>query len=616
MIRLRSGDRLSRRRLLQFWAVGIAASLLVTTVSALGYLEFLQVRGLELLLRLRGASYPSDVVIVAIDDAAFAALGRRQPISRAYLARVIRGLQRSGAAVVGVDVTLASATDVEEDRALAEAISAFADATGSRVVLAEPATPPSGPLADPALHYRVLRGSPTFPKDDDDAVRRIALVIPGRATVQPSFALAVGVRLAGLDASGLATLVALRPVAVIPVPVIHPRRTIRVGPRELWPVNFVGPGGKSFLTIPADTMAAFADPGVEIETTDNPLRGRVALIGGTFAESQDFVRTPYGRMAGVEVHANAVHMLITGKLVEPAGWGVALGVQVGVALTAALVFVVLRPIVATIVCVVGALALGVPASLLAFDRGGYWVDFVLPVLATCLMGLGSDVLARLRFRNTFGRYVSREVMAKILRDGHDLAPERREVSILFSDLRGFTTLSESMRAEALAAHLNEYFEAMTAAIFARRGLINNFIGDGVMAVFAAPVEDPDHAVHAVEAALDMEAALRRLNRRWQAQGLPALRMGIGINTGSVFAGNVGGGAQIKYTMIGDPVNVAARVESLNKELGSTVLVTEETRRLLGTRFDLKDRGSVHVKGREQRVHVYEVVLAHGENGDG
>jgi adenylate cyclase len=251
--------------------------------------------------------------------------------------------------------------------------------------------------------------------------------------------------------------------------------------------------------------------------------------------------------------------------------------------------------------------LGVPASYLAFSRGGYWVDFMLPVLATVLLGLGAEALARRRFREAFTRYVSREVADRIQADPASLAGERRVVSILLSDLRGFTTLSESMPPEQMAVRLTEYFDAMTAVIFAHRGMVNDFVGDAIMAFFGAPLDDPDHALHAVESAVAMERTVRELTRRWEAAGLPILKMGIGIHTGQVFAGNVGGTGKVKYAVVGDAVNVAARVEGLNKEFGTVMLVTEATRLAVGDRLEVNDRGPISVKGRREPVHVFELL---------
>ena len=155
--------------------------------------------------------------------------------------------------------------------------------------------------------------------------------------------------------------------------------------------------------------------------------------------------------------------------------------------------------------------------------------------------------------------------------------------------------------------MNEYFDAMTAAIFAQRGMINDFIGDGIMAVFGAPLADSDHALHAVQSALAMQQALQDLNRRWEVEGLPTLDMGIGIHTGEVFAGNVGGAGKLKYAIVGDPVNATARLEGLNKDLGTSILMTGEIHTLLGDLLETRDCGEVSVKGRTQPLHVYELL---------
>ena len=219
----------------------------------------------------------------------------------------------------------------------------------------------------------------------------------------------------------------------------------------------------------------------------------MALVGATFAESRDFFQTPVGRLAGVEIHANVVHMLATRSLIRPAGWLLSLGIQLGVVGLAGVLLSWLRPLRGTIVALAFTLLVGAPASYLAFHGGGYAVDFLLPVIVTCLTGVVAESLARRRFRDSFGRYVGRDVMDQVLSENPTLAGARREVSVLVSDLRGFTTLSETMPAEQVAAHLNEYFPAMVDAIFAERGMINDFIGDGILAVFGAPLADPDHA---------------------------------------------------------------------------------------------------------------------------
>ncbi len=575
------------RRLVQLWLTGIVAAVAVTGASAMGWLEPLQVRTLDLVQRLGGQRFPPEVVIVAIDDAAFEKLGARQPIPRAYLARVLRGIDRSGAAVVGLDIALSVPTSVEDDATLAGAIRALGGQSSGgrhRLVLVDARLPETGPLADPAVVRAAPRGSDRMPIDDDGVIRRVAIAPPGSGGGSvPAFALAILAQLDGVDA---------------PAP----------SAGELWRINFVGPSG-SFLTIPSDALAELGQADTPPVAEDNPLRGRIVLVGATFAESRDFVQTPVGRMAGVEVHANVVHMLATRSFIRPAGWLASLGIQLAAVGVTGLLLAWWSPIVGTLVALVLAVAIGVPASYLAFHGGGYAVDFVLPVIVTCLTGIGAEAFARRRFRDSFGRYVGRDVMEEVLAENPTLEGARREVSVLVSDLRGFTTLSETMAAERVAGHLNEYFPAMIDAIFAERGMVNDFIGDGILAVFGAPLPDPDHAWRAARAALSMQAALERLNTEWAERGITTLRMGIGVHTGVVFAGNVGGSSRIKYTVIGDTVNVTARLEGLNKDLGTTTLVTAEAERVLRGRIETRYCGEVSVKGRAEPLRVYELLAA-------
>jgi adenylate cyclase len=597
-----------RHRLLQIWAVGLVVSVLVTMASSLSYLESWQSWALDILQRLQGRQHPTEVYIVAIDDETFQKLGGRTPIPRDYLAKVIRGIAKSGAAAVAVDIQFDTPTTRAADAALAAAIRDFSDNGLSRVVLLGPLGVNDTPLGAAALGSSVVLASPDVPSDNDEVIRRADPAIPAEGRVLPTLALAAMARANGLDNRALAEAIMTgRPLALPRVRAGRLERDgtppieARLGPS--WPINYVGPRG-SFWIIRSDVLAALAEPGAE---PGDAMRGAIVVLGGTFAAGRDSYLTPHGRMPGVEVHANIAHMLATRRFIRPSNWLAAFLLDAGVVLVAGLVLVTLRPVIGTIVCVGGSILLGVPAAIVAFDRGGYWIDFVLPILAVSLLGYLTDALDRRRFRDSFARYLSRDVMAQVLDDAPTLQGEYREVSILFSDLRGFTTMSERMQPADIAAHLNEYFDAMTAAIFKHRGMINDFVGDAVMAVFGAPVADAEHAWNAVQSAIDMDRALTELNERWRQAGLVELRMGIGIHSGRVFAGNIGGHDRMKYTVIGDPVNVASRVEGLNKDLSTTLLVTEETLAAVGDRVRVRDCGPVAVKGRIEKVRVFEVL---------
>jgi adenylate cyclase len=187
-----------------------------------------------------------------------------------------------------------------------------------------------------------------------------------------------------------------------------------------------------------------------------------------------------------------------------------------------------------------------------------------------------------------------------------LGGERREMSVLFSDIRNFTTATEQGPPEGVVAQLNEYFGAMVEVLFRHQGTLDKFVGDMVMGLFGAPLPDPRHADHAVLAALDMMDALAGLNDRWRAEGRPAVDIGIGINSGEMIAGNIGSEAIMSYTVIGDAVNLGSRLESLNKQYGTHILISDATRAALTIAVDTRPIGEVTVKGRREATMVYEV----------
>jgi len=239
------------------------------------------------------------------------------------------------------------------------------------------------------------------------------------------------------------------------------------------------------------------------------------------------------------------------------------------------------------------------------------VSFVL----ACFISLGgllwwtngrvSGMFLDLRRRDNLSRFLPRQVVSRIIKEGDTLlVPVQREVTILFSDIRDFTTLSETLPPQQVLALLDDYFGHMTQIVMAHEGMVNKFLGDGMLACWGAPDHTEQHAELAMRAALDMRAKLVELNAWRQQHGQPLLRIGIGLHTGVVAAGMLGGTQQHEYTIIGDPVNVASRVEGLTKAVGVDILVSESTWQRCGGRFQAERVGEEHVKGRREAVVIY------------
>lgn len=212
-----------------------------------------------------------------------------------------------------------------------------------------------------------------------------------------------------------------------------------------------------------------------------------------------------------------------------------------------------------------------------------------------------------KLRNTFGKYMTQSVMEHLLAGKVQLGGEELEVTILFSDLRGFTTISEKMDAKSLVGLLNEYFTEMVAAVMGEGGVVDKYIGDAIMAVFGAPVPKPNDPVNAVRAAVKMRDALVHLNARLKSRGLPELQAGIGLHTGVVVAGNIGSEQRMEYTVIGDAVNLASRLESATKELQAPILISQETYKKVQGHVKVREVQQIQVKGRAQPVTPYEVL---------
>jgi adenylate cyclase len=251
---------------------------------------------------------------------------------------------------------------------------------------------------------------------------------------------------------------------------------------------------------------------------------------------------------------------------------------------------------------------------MSFQQGA-WLPFV-PAGLTVLFGEFSGAAykyfiedrAKREIRSLFSRFVSPDVVEELVKDpskaqrgGH-----RREMTVLFSDIRGFTTLSEAGEPEAITEQLNEYFSHMIELLLRHKGTFDKFVGDMIMGLFNAPLDDPDHADHAVQMGLSMLRELQTLNRKWETEGKPHFDIGIGINTGPMLVGLIGSEKTLSYTVIGDNVNLGSRLESLNKEYHSHIIISEFTYRQLKGSYNIAPLGSVKVKGKTREVAIYEV----------
>jgi adenylate cyclase len=349
-------------------------------------------------------------------------------------------------------------------------------------------------------------------------------------------------------------------------------------------------------------------------------RGKIVLVGASATGIGDLRSTPFAGInyPGVEIHANVIdnilnrHFLFRGAN------------QVAVDLSLILLFGV--PLGMW-------LALAKPRSMLygllllaPFGFGswyaflhGWWLNFIVPS-GTLVANVGFVAVYRAlveekekrRVRGAFQQYLSPEVIRRLLENPNLVKPRKTEITVMFSDVRGFTTISEKLDAQELAALLNEYLTDMTQIVFRHNGTLDKYIGDAVMAFWGAPFEEPGHATKGCRAALEMIARLKEMQNKWRAEGKPVLDIGVGLSTGIASVGNMGSTLRYGYTALGDTVNLSARLEGLNKEYGTHILLSDtayakvEDPLLIFRELDL-----IRVKGKLQPVTLYELLGAQG-----
>lgn len=306
---------------------------------------------------------------------------------------------------------------------------------------------------------------------------------------------------------------------------------------------------------------------------------------------------------GVDINAKDIHVRLQ-QLIKYALWSLIAAIFLSLLLAYFLSKKVTHSLdhLCFVVKEIGAGNLTAKATLETKDEFG--------VLAEKINGMAQGLQERERLKMSFARYVSTHVLDKILQSETPLKleGERRKVTILFSDIRQFTQLAESLPPESVVQLLNEYFEVMIEIIFSHFGTLDKFIGDGIMAEFGAPLDDPKQEEHAIQAAIVMQKELSKLSCDWEKKNRPKIQMGIGIHTGEAIVGNIGSEKRVEYTAIGDTVNVASRLEEITKTLNIPLLLSETTYLEVKDQFPFKDLGPMTLPGRKEQVKVYTIEL--------
>jgi adenylate cyclase len=570
----------------------VAVALLAAGLGIVAYgthlLRRTELQTIDARFSIRGEQRPkSNVVLVQIDNATLEELRKHHlpsefPFPRAYEARVIDHLREAGAKAITMDIQFTQPTDPTDDNALAGAI----ERAHGKIALATTQVLPHG-------ETRVLGGnqvlselgarptSANFTLDTDGVVRRFPYADSGLKSI----AVVTAEMTTGRAAS--ASLFAHGPL----------------------PIDFAGPPGTLHQESFYNVLTRKPDP--------SAFRGKSVIVGASAPVLQDVhatATTSSATMSGPEVWGDAVSTLLRGApLRDIADW---LNVLVIVLLgaIAPLGSLRLRPLRAFLDALAAAVAFTVVVQL-AFNQG-WIVDFVYPLFALGLGTLGTlavlyliETIERERVHDLFSRFVPADVVDQVVARTDDnlrLGAVERDCTVLFSDLRGFTSFSEKQPAQRVIEVVNCYLNEMTEAILDAGGTLIAYMGDGIMAVFGAPLEQSDHADRALVAAAEMIGPRLDSFNSWLAeQGHDhAFAMGVGLNSGPVMAGNIGSEQRVEYTALGDTTNTASRLEGMTKGSGHMLFVADTTRERMGSPDRLVLVGELEVRGRVAAVPVW------------
>lgn len=586
----------SKKRFMAGLVTAAAVGLALCLVSHFDLLHQIRLQSSDFFFKAADSSpaagRSSPVVIVGIDDATLEKLGRLSSWPRSYHARLIDNLTRDGARVIAFDVLFAEPAPGDEDLAAAmqragNVILASAGGGGTAI----------RPLEQLESNARNTGNAGVVP-DADGIVRRLPLLVPAGDDDMPAFSLA----------SLAAYLRRPQPIEAIEGQHLYlAGRSIPIDPAGNMLINYAG-GPLSSTEFKVVSYADVLDNNFSAGTFND----KIAIIGATAVGMGDTFWTPMGRMvSGVQLHASAINTILSASFLAAAPSLVTIISILLLSLLAGLCVMLLRAWRA-VAATFGMVALYFLAAFISFDRG-VMLDLLYPSAAVAAafasVSLYNVAMARhekKEIASAFGRYVSPAVASAVLeavdRDALMLDGEERPATVLFADARGFTRFSETSGPRELAAVLNRYYPVIISTIMRYGGMINKFEGDRIMALWNVPADCPEHAFMAVTAAVAAQRAIRQLQEK--EPGLPQMDFGMGVNTGQVMAGNMGSADRLEYSVVGDAVNVAARLTG--EAPGGCVWVGQSTYERVEGRVEARALGLLTLKGKLEPVKAYEI----------
>jgi adenylate cyclase len=583
------GGSLRRRRGRAMVVVALVAAVAGIVFYATGLLSTLEAQSVDARFAVRGTqATPDEIVVVGVDDTTFDELPKtRWPFPRSFEGRVIETLTKDGAKAIAIDIQFTESTTPKQDNALIEAVAA---APG--VVLSTTETNKRG-------ESRIFGGEEVVDELGARAGNTVVPVEAGGTTRKMYY------EHGGLISFGVAVAEAMTGHRISP--------TAFEGDGKAW-VDYRG-GPETFRNVSFGRVLHGKVPA-------SVFRGKTVVIGATSPSLQDLHATSTtgdSLMSGPEVQANAIWTAAHGLPLSSSATFLDLILILLLAAAPAAATLWLKPPPALAIAALLGL-LYAAATQLAFDSGAV-LPVVYPLLALVVSAVGAlaanyliTSFERQRVHDTFARFVPEAVVADVLArvDDEDLrfGGVRRECTVLFSDLRGFTSFAEELEPERVIEVLNQYLGEMSDAIMDAGGTLVAYMGDGIMAVFGAPIEQPDHADRALAAAREMlRVRLPRFNEWLAGEGLgEGFAMGIGINSGTVMSGQVGSERRIEYTAIGDTTNTAARLEGMTKGSGHQLFVADSTKvAMRDGAVELQIVGEHEVRGRTHKITVWTLV---------